>query len=65
MKEPGLDDRRRDRGGEIQQKRGDTLNKEPTRGRNSRIFAERATGHNAQGDGQDQHQGCAKSREET
>lgn len=27
MKEPGLDDRHRDRDGEIQQKRGDTLNK--------------------------------------
>lgn len=27
MKEPGLDDRHRDRNGEIQQKRGDTLNK--------------------------------------
>lgn len=27
MKEPGLDDRHRDKDGEIQQKRGDTLNK--------------------------------------
>lgn len=27
MKEPGLDNRHRDRDGEIQQKRGDTLNK--------------------------------------
>ena len=27
MKEPGLDDRHRDQDGEIQQKRGDTLNK--------------------------------------
>jgi len=27
MKEPGLDGRHRDRDGEIQQKRGDTLNK--------------------------------------
>jgi hypothetical protein len=27
MREPGLDDRHRDRDGEIQQKRGDTLNK--------------------------------------
>jgi len=27
MKEPGLDDRHRDKTGKIQQKRGDTLNK--------------------------------------
>jgi hypothetical protein len=27
VKEPGLDDRHRDKDGEIQQKRGDTLNK--------------------------------------
>ncbi len=27
MKEPGLDDRHRDKDGQIQQKRGDTLNK--------------------------------------
>lgn len=27
MKEPGLDDRHRDKNGQIQQKRGDTLNK--------------------------------------
>jgi hypothetical protein len=27
MKEPGLDDRHRDKDGKIQQKRGDTLNK--------------------------------------
>ena len=27
MKEPGLDNRHRDKDGEIQQKRGDTLNK--------------------------------------
>ena len=27
MKEPGLDDRHRDQNGRIQQKRGDTLNK--------------------------------------
>ncbi|MBN8852385.1 MAG: hypothetical protein BGO55_01395 [Sphingobacteriales bacterium 50-39] len=27
MKEPGLDDRHRDQDGQIQQKRGDTLNK--------------------------------------
>lgn len=27
MKEPGLDDRHRDKNGEIQQKRSDTLNK--------------------------------------
>lgn len=27
MKEPGLDDRHRDEDGQIQQKRGDTLNK--------------------------------------
>jgi hypothetical protein len=27
MKEPGLDDRHRDKSGQIQQKRGDTLNK--------------------------------------
>jgi hypothetical protein len=30
MKEPGLDDRHRDKDGQIQQKRGDTLNKNLT-----------------------------------
>lgn len=34
MKEPGLDDRHRDRDGEIQQKRGDTLNKNLPEGPN-------------------------------
>jgi hypothetical protein len=31
MKEPGLDDRHRDKDGEIQQKRSDTLNKNLSR----------------------------------
>ena len=63
MKEPGLDNRHRDKAppkaGEIQQKRGDTLNRESS-GTDSAVLGQREARNHAGRNRQDECGGCAE-----